>query len=173
MTLFVDMDEVIADTYRAHIEKYNREFMESLTVEACMGKEVWQSVPEDHQESVHQHARTEGFFLNLEPIADSQAVLRALSRKYEIYIASAAMQFPNSLWEKSIWLDDHFPFIHWKNRILCGDKHILKGDLLIDDRTYNLDTFNGKTLLFTSPHNIHSNGHERVNNWLEIGKILL
>ncbi len=173
MTLFIDMDEVIADTYGAHITTYNRDFDASLTQEACMGKEVWQCVPEAHQKSIRNHARQEGFFRDLPPIENSQDVLKELSKQYDLFIASAAMQFPNSLIEKSDWIDEYFPFIHWKNRILCGDKHILKGDILIDDRSYNLDSFNGRTILFTSPHNIHSEGHERANSWEDVAKKLL
>ena len=173
MTLFVDMDEVIADTYNAHIELYNREFDGCLTKEICMGSEVWQKVEEAHQQSIRDHARTKGFFRALKPIADSQIVLKQLSEKYDVYIASAAMQFPNSLEEKSEWLDEHFNFIPWQKRILCGDKHILKGDILIDDRSYNLNNFQGRTLLFTSPHNINSNGFERVDNWLEVAAKLI
>ncbi|MGB6153734.1 MAG: 5'(3')-deoxyribonucleotidase, partial [Pricia sp.] len=119
------------------------------------------------------HARNRGFFRDLNPIADSQTVLKKLNEKYEVYIASAAMQFPNSLEEKSEWLDEHFPFIPWRRRILCGDKHILKGDILIDDRSYNLEEFEGRPLLFTSPHNIHTTGIERVNDWKEVAAKLL
>ncbi len=173
MTLFVDMDEVIADTYWAHIELYNQEFGEQLTLEECYGKEVWQCVPQERQESVRKHATRNGFFSMLKPIEGSQQILEQLVKHYDLYIASAAMQYPNSLKEKSDWLDDFFPFINWKNRILCGDKHILKGDILIDDRSYNLKNFNGRSLLFTSPHNVHSNGFERVNSWHEVaGKLI-
>lgn len=173
MTLFIDMDEVIADTYGAHIEVYNKEFEADLTLDQCMGYEVWTRVPEDRQSSVKNHARTVGFFRDLKPMKDSQKVLKELSQKYELFIASAAMQFPNSLMEKSDWLDEHFPFIHWRNRILCGDKHILRGDILIDDRSYNFTNFEGRPLLFTSPHNIHVQEFERVNNWQEVADKLL
>ena len=173
MTLFVDMDEVLADTYQAHIDLYNSEFGESLTREECFGKEVWQCVPKERQQSIRQHAHTYGFFKDLGIVDQSQEVLEKLSQKYEVYIASAAMQFPNSLEEKSDWLDDHFPFIPWQRRVLCGDKHILKGDILIDDRSYNLKNFNGRSILFTSPHNMNTNGFERANTWLEIADKLL
>lgn len=173
MTIFVDMDEVIADTYGAHIEIYNRDFGKTLTHSECTGKEVWQCVPEPYQQSIRNHARNRGFFRDLRPITDSQVVLKKLSEKYDLYIASAATQFPNSLEEKSDWLDEHFSFITWQKRILCGDKHILNGDVLIDDRAYNLENFNGRPLLFTSPHNIGQNGFERVNNWQEVAKKLL
>lgn len=166
------MDEVMADTYGAHIEIYNAEFNGQLTAEKCAGKEVWSMVPEAHQDSVRNHARKRSFFRDLKPIAGSIDVLKKLASQHDIYIASAAMQFPNSLEEKSDWLDEFFPFISWQNRILCGHKHILNGDILIDDRSYNLENFDGRGILFTSPHNINTEGFERADTWLEIGKKL-
>lgn len=172
MTVFVDMDEVIADTYGEHIRRYNERHGANLTRDLCLGGEVWQQVPE-HRDRIWQHYHEPGFFRNLKPIPDSREVLRELSEKYEVFVASAAMQFPNSLLEKHQWLDEHFPFIHWRNRILCGDKHILRGDVLIDDRSHNLQTFEGRSILFTSPHNIHTEGFERADSWLEVGEKLL
>lgn len=173
MVIYLDMDEVLADTYKAHIDIYNEDFGETLSLEECMGREVWQCVPEDRQVSVRNHARTEGFFSALKPIDGSIRVVRELNKKYEVYIASAAMQFPNSLREKSDWLDTHFPFISWQHRILLGHKHILQGDVLIDDRSFNLQRFKGRPLLFTSPHNIHENHFERVHNWDEVSDLFL
>ena len=49
----------------------------------------------------------------------------------------------------------------------------VKGDILIDDRSFNLDYFDGRTIMFTSPHNMNSTGHERANNWQEVGELLL
>lgn len=168
MIIFVDMDDVIADTYGKHIEMYNKEFNQSLSLAHFKSGEVWQNVPEIHQDSIWRHVHTKGFFRDLEPIKDSITVMEKLSRKHEVYIATAATQFPNSLREKSDWLDEYFPFISWEHRIMCGHKFILNGDVLIDDRTLNLDKFEGDTILFNSPHNVHSEGHDRVASWLEI-----
>ena len=173
MTLFIDMDEVIADAYQAHIDIYKMEFGTTFTKEQCNGHEFWRMVPKEHQVSVKDHANRIGFFKDLKVIPDSQEVLEELSRKYWVFIASAAMQFPYSLKEKSDWLDRHFPFIPWQQRILCGHKHILKGDLLIDDRGYNLENFEGRRLLFTSPHNTMNKDFERVSSWKEIASLLL
>ena len=168
MTIFVDMDEVIADTYQAHIDLYNQEFNANFTKDDCHGKDFWEVVPEAHQQSVRGHARREGYFRKLKVIPHSQEVLKALSSKYEVFIASAAMQFPNSLREKSDWLDEHFPFITWQHRILCGEKYILNGDVLIDDRSYHVKKFRGNGILFSSPHNALTNGCERADSWLAI-----
>ncbi len=173
MTIFVDMDDVLADTYGKHIELYNKEHKQELSLAHIKSGEVWHNVPEMHQKSILQHAYQEGFFRNLEPIKDAIQVMEALYNKHEVYIATAATQFPNSLKEKSDWLDQYMPFITWQHRIMCGHKFILKGDLLIDDRTYNLENFDGDTLLFNSPHNINDTGYTRVSSWLEIAERLL
>ncbi len=173
MKIFVDMDEVLADTYSKHLELYNQEFSLSLTKADCHGGEAWENVPEARRESVFRHMHTPGFFRSLDPIPGSQKIMKLLCERHEVYVASAAMEFPQSLKEKSDWLDEHFPFVHWRNRILCGDKHVLKGDLLIDDRMHNLEHFEGRTIMFTSPHNVHVKGCERVDNWDELGRLLL
>ena len=167
------MDDVLADTFGRHIELYNKEHKEELLFSEIEQGEVWQNVPKTRQKSVLNHVHAKGFFRDLEPIKDSQSVMKTLCYKHEVYIATAATQFPNSLQEKSDWLDEHFPFITWEHRIMCGHKFILRGDLLIDDRTYNLDKFEGDTLLFNSPHNILDKGYDRVSDWNEIAKRLL
>ncbi len=44
---------------------------------------------------------------------------------------------------------------------------------MIDDRTKNFTRFNGRKLLFTSPHNVMLTEYERVNNWKEVAEKLL
>jgi 5'(3')-deoxyribonucleotidase len=101
--------------------------------------------------------------------------LKKLNDDYEVLIVSAVMEFPNSLDEKYYWLEEHFPFISWERIVLYGSKTVVKGDILIDDHFRHLNPFENRTLLFTQPHNNYSNenGHERVNNWDEIARLLL
>tara|TARA_Y100000815_G_scaffold222227_1_gene208777 strand:- start:3 stop:506 length:504 start_codon:yes stop_codon:yes gene_type:complete len=167
------MDDVLAETYEKHIELYNLEHKQQLNISQITSGEVWHNVPEDHQLSIKDHAYQKGFFRDLKPKRDCIQVMEALYAKHEVYIATAATQFPDSLKEKSDWIDEYMPFITWQHRIMCGHKFILKGDLLIDDRTYNLEKFDGDTLLFNSPHNVGDTGYTRVNNWLEIAERFL
>ena len=87
---------------------------------------------------------------------------------FDVYIASAAMEFPLSLFEKKEWLEEYFPSISWKNIVFCGDKHIIRTDYLIDDHLKNLDYFPGIPLMFTASHNVQFTHHQRVNNWEEV-----
>ncbi|TKD59138.1 5'(3')-deoxyribonucleotidase [Flavobacterium sp. ASW18X] len=173
MRIFIDMDEVIADTYQAHIDLHNSKYGTNFTKDDCYGKEFWMCVEKEHQQEVRDHAYQIGFFKDLKVIGNAVEVIKSLSKKHEVYIASAAMQFPNSLIEKSDWLDEHLPFIPWQNRILLGHKHVLKGDVLIDDRSFNLETFEGRAIQFTSPHNVHTTAFERADDWNIVASLLL
>ncbi len=116
---------------------------------------------------------TPGFFRSVPVMKDSQQVMEALNKKYEVFIVSSALEFPQSLGEKFEWLGEHFPFISWKQIVFCGSKSVIKGDYMIDDYLKNLDFFEGEKLLYTAPHNQLLQGHKRVNNWQEVASIFL
>jgi len=86
-----------------------------------------------------------------------------------------ATEFPLSLTDKQLWLNEHFPFISWRQVVFCGNKNLIRADLMIDDHFKNLDNFDGETIMFIQPHNINSTDHlhKTVNSWKEIEKLLL
>jgi 5'(3')-deoxyribonucleotidase len=96
-----------------------------------------------------------------------------MNERYEVFIVSAAMEFPNSLRDKLDWLLDHFPFFTWKQIAFCGDKRLICGDYMIDDHVKNLRHFKGKPYIFTSAHNLDITDYERLNNWQEVGEVFL
>ena len=168
--LLVDMDGVLADIYQQAI---NFEFAESglqIHIEDVHGKDEIVAFP-----NASRHVRERGFFRTAPVMKGAIETLEELSKHFEIFIVSAAMEFPNSLEEKYYWLEEHFPFISWEQIVLCGSKKVVRGDILIDDHFKNLDPFENRTILFTQPHNKYrsENGHERVSNWNEIARLLL
>ena len=171
MRILIDMDDVIADTGERFIEWYERDFGKRLTHADLQGVKIHTIVPEEHRKVVKEYPFRKGFFKDLPVIENSIEVIKELNNRFDVYIASAAMEFPNSLPEKYEWLDEHFPFIHWKRRIFCGDKSVLKGDVLIDDHDFNLSVFAGRPIMFTALHNIAETKYERLNNWLEAEKL--
>jgi 5'(3')-deoxyribonucleotidase len=85
-----------------------------------------------------------------------------------LFVVSAAMEFPQSLFEKLKWLEEHFKFLHWKQIVFCGSKAVVHGDYMIDDLAYNLETFNGEKYIFSAPHNLHIHTYPRLNNWKKL-----
>lgn len=57
--------------------------------------------------------------------------------------------------------------------MLCGNKNIIKADIMIDDGIHNLESFEGMKILFDAPHNRNENRFIRVMNWEEIERKLL
>lgn len=164
----VDMDEVLADTLSEHLRRYNEEYDEAITKQDLHGKILWDIVSNDRHERLRQFLHAEDFFADLEVVPQSQAVLKSLSTRFDVFIATAAMQVPNSLGPKYRWLQRHFSFIPPTHYVFCGDKSILLADYLIDDLPRNLDRFSGKGLLYTAPHNLLAKGYTRVHDWSEI-----
>lgn len=172
LRIAIDMDEVLADTIAKFIDVYDARHQTKISLGDMRGKEFHEILPLHLSSSLRQYINEKGFFRDLPVMPGSQEVVKALMENYDVYIASAAMEFKNSLEDKQEWLNEHFPFIPWTNIIFCGHK-ILDVDIMIDDRIKNFVTFNGRKLLFTSPHNLLINDFERVNNWDEVAAKLL
>ena len=159
------MDEVMADIWPKFFDLYEREFGRRPEKEEYWGKKIYHLKGAAH---IRNFLFDKGFFADLPVMPGSQETLRGLAENYEIFITTAAMEFRSSLEDKYDWLIRHFPFLHWKNFVFCGDKSIINADFMIDDHAKNLRTFDGHGLLFTAPHNVDETGFTRVNNWQEV-----
>ena len=171
--IIVDMDEVIADPMNHMIEWYKKEHGGGVDYEKMLAGSWIKGFPDEHQPIVWDRLRAPGFFRHLPVMKDSVDVLREINDRYELFIVSAATEFPNSLKDKIEWLEDHFPFLTWKQVALCGSKDLVYGDYMIDDHLKNLKGFKGKPYLFTAAHNLGVTGYDRINIWAEAAEIFL
>ncbi len=170
--LIIDMDDVIVDATGQFINYYEREFGLRVLRESLNNQDEGHGFPA-HHDVIQQFPFRPQFFLTMEPNHGSVEVLEKLNNKYELFIVSAAMEYPQSLSEKLSWLNQNCPFLTWKQIVFCGSKTAVHGDYMIDDLPYNLDGFNGEKFIFTAPHNLHINKFNRLNNWQEVGKKFL
>jgi 5'(3')-deoxyribonucleotidase len=164
------MDGVLVDIYARFFELHEAETGQHLNVndvaglleaEAFQNQRKWVSTP--------------GFFRSLPVMPGSREGLKHLNDHYKIIVVSLATEFPYCLTDKQLWLNDNFPFISWQQIVFCGDKNIVKADIMIDDHLKNLDHFKGETIMFTQPPNLllKNTRHTRVSSWAEIEKLLL
>ena len=172
-SIAVDMDDVLADAYGRIIDMFEEENAVALDREWMKGKSYREAFPGEKFDIASAYPHREDFFDDLEVFPNSQQVMEELYKKYDIYIVSAAMEYPYSLKPKHDWLARHFPFIHWKRIVLCGDKSIIKTNYLIDDHPYNLETFTGHPFLYSALHNYGENRFDRLNNWNEVAERFL
>ena len=171
--VIIDMDEVIADTMGKMVAWYQKAYGGVVDFDKMdMGR--WSNgFPEEHRPLIRQKLHEKGFFRDVPVMEHSQEVLKEMNQRYEIFIVSAAVEFPSSLQDKYEWLMENFPFFSWKQLVLCGDKRMVHGDHMIDDIDRNLHHFKGNKYLFSAPHNRWSNEFRRINNWREAAEIFL
>ena len=81
-----------------------------------------------------------------------------LDEDYDVYILSTApWNIPNSWTQKRLWVSKYLGDKAYKRLILCNHKNLLRGDILIDDRTANgTSEFDGELIQF---------GTDKFPNW--------
>lgn len=163
----IDMDEVIADFNSKLLPHMNTRFNTHITLADLNGLTIQQLRP-DIKEQIEAMIGEVDFFADLAVIPDSQRVIETLTQKHEVFITTAAMEFPLSFDAKFRWLAAHFPFISPMNIVFCGNKSILNADYLIDDNARHFAHFRGEGILFSAPHIQNVTGFRRVNSWQEI-----
>jgi 5'-nucleotidase len=168
----IDMDDVLADITTRLIEITNERRNTNYQKDQLKDPVIFQEYYAEYKQ-VRECLYETGMFRNLPVFEDAQDVVKKLQEQYEVFIVSAATEFPKSLTEKLEWLEEHFPTIGWQHTVFCGHKHMIKADYLIDDHEKNLVKFEGTPLLFDAPHNYHLEGYQRVYSWKEIEGLLL
>lgn len=165
LRIILDMDGVMADTYPLFVDHYEARFGRRPGRKELLGKKVY-DIPggADIRNAMHEP----GFFAQPAVMPNAREVVRELYDNYEVFVVSTASEFRHAYLDKWEWLARHFPFIHFSRIVFCGDKRIVHGDYMIDDKGSNLAGFNGTGLLFDSPDNHYTEGYQRVHNWLEV-----
>lgn len=107
-------------------------------------------------------------FRDLPAITGAIAAVNQLleSPLYEVYILSTAPWNNPSAWsDKRLWIEEHFGEIISRRLILTHRKDLVKGDILIDDRSNNgAKDFEGQWIRF---------GTDPFRNWDDILLYLL
>ncbi|NJB87784.1 5'(3')-deoxyribonucleotidase [Lewinella marina] len=166
MRICIDMDEVMVDNYQEYHRLFEKHFGRKVDPQEYYGKKIYE-LP--GIESLRDELHRPGFFRHLPVMKDAREVVEELYENYEVYVVTAATEFKHCFTDKWEWLEEHMPFIHWERIVFCGNKSIVHGDYMIDDKVSNLNTFNGQGLLFTASHNtLDDGGYPRFDNWLEI-----
>lgn len=171
--VIIDMDNVMAEVnpqYKAFMKS-----QKNIDLDLKELAEKQEAGTVENYDVLHSFLTLPHFFGGMPIMANAQEVIREVNEKYEVFIVSAAMEYPNSLIEKLDWLAKNFPFIQTKQICFTGSKKFVCGDYMIDDKISNLKHFPGVKLLFDHPNNrkIIDPLYHRVRGWNEVAKVLL
>jgi 5'(3')-deoxyribonucleotidase len=166
------MDEVLADTLAAQIEWFRERFGYTFSKPALAGRELKNSVAARHWAVRAACLEVGAFFGGLPVMEGSQRAVEEMARDYDVFVASAAMEYPASCAYKFAWLRRHFPAIRPDHIVFCGEKSIVAAEFLIDDRCRHFPQFAGQGVLFSAPHNVGAAGWPRLANWEHAREVL-
>ncbi len=169
----IDMDEVLADTLAQFLAEYNREFGEKISKADLSARKLAEIIPADRRARLRHYALSPGFFRQIPLMPGSGEVFAELRERYEVFIATAAMEFPSSFNEKYAWIKAHFPDFPDSHIVFCGDKSVIAADFLIDDSPRHFDRFAGQGFLFTAPHNRAETRYPRLHDWADVRRQFL
>lgn len=182
--IMVDMDDVICDG--GFLNLVNQFLDANYKLEDVKTYYIQELIPKEKHKEWSEFFNTKNVYDYSTMIEGTYETLEKLSKKYEIYIATAYIFRDNeeysskNLKNKFEYLYENLPFISPNNFIFTTNKEIIDCEIKIDDKLSNLEGKAETKLLFTAYHNkkitqeeLEKNGIIRVNNWKEIEKILL
>jgi 5'(3')-deoxyribonucleotidase len=168
LRLLVDSDSVVVDLIGPWCAKYNELYHDDLMVEKFGGDfgGIDKVVKPECGKKVYDIFKEEGFFESLEPLEGAIDGLEELNSQHDLYIVTAYSGTPNSAKGKATWYKENCPFIDTDHSlILCKEKHMLCGDVMVDDSLKNLEMFYNEqrtrrdvteplyTVCYSAPHN--------------------
>ena len=138
LTVLVDMDGILADAMGKYLARYNEERClrnNPATVADITTWDISKALPGATEECFSER----GFFSDLEPIVGSLEAMREIHGMGHEVIICSSPGGPSSAMEKLEWLAKHLPWLDRRAAILCHRKHLIAGDVLIDDKPDHLE----------------------------------
>lgn len=138
------MDGVLADFYGHLMTVAEREVAGFQPIPKGQVTNWWvhDLVPVHQREAVIEVCCQPGFYLNFPPIEGAVEVVQEIARRYRVYLCSSPqLTNPTCASDKLAWVDQHLG-ADWCNKlILTGDKSLVVGELLIDDKPHIRTSF--------------------------------
>lgn len=148
MLLLVDLDGVTVDFTGSVCKAHNKLTGDSLSPDDLdqhdyskfgIRKTTWQQP---------------GFFYDLEPYPGAvEALWKAQQNGHKLWIVTNSMNVGFVEADKKQWVEENIPFV--RGLIFTDKKHLVPGDMLIDDCPEYLENYPGTTVKINRPYNRH------------------
>lgn len=168
MILLVDIDNVLNNFTETVLQYYNTDNNTKHTISDITqyGMEHALDIP---FEKLVKYFESEYVLHNCTPQPMAQKYLKILNELCDVYIVTAREWIQLSNIKR--WFNRYYPFITDNQIIRCRDKHMVHGDIRIDDHLDNLLNCADGRIVFDYPWNRDiddkSNFLYRVANWEE------
>jgi 5'-nucleotidase len=176
MRILVDMDGVLADFEGAFLDIYRRNYPDKPFIPLAERNSFYlrdQYAPE-LRSFIEGIYNSPGFYLDLPLIKGSaEGLQEMISTGHDVWICTApSSSNPTCIQDKFDWLNRHFGSDLTKKLIVTGDKTIVRGDILIDDRpeVTGAQEPSWQHILYSQPYNANITSKRRLtwDNWRSV-----
>jgi len=151
MKILVDIDETLNNLIETILPIYNAKYQDDITTDDITEYNIHKFLKPECSD-IFKEFMSDDLIENLQVNNGAVEVLTELSQDNDVYFLTAA--HPKSVLPKHKWLQKHFPFYHSDKLIICHDKGMVAGDILIDDCIEHLNKSSCRyTVLFSKPWN--------------------
>lgn len=185
--ILFDFDDILNDLSKCWIAELNRTYGTRVKFEDVKDYELTESFPELSMYQLYLPYLDGRLYLDIHPIKEAQKLVEHLALTDELFVCTAGlvgvdtMTVYEYLWNNETtkctdnllrFLGEFYPQFKQENVIICANKHMVNGDVLIDDNPEHLVTFPGARILMDKPYNKDfdavGNGIIRVKSYDEI-----
>ena len=181
--LFIDIDETITDN--SFLPAINEFLGTNYRREDIKSSYKQDAIPKERMEDFFDFFVSRDFYHGAVVYDNAIEVIKRLKDCYDVwfltsfYTPGGEGRIARHLTDKYNFVQKYFPFIDERKLVLCCDKSIINGDIIIDNLIGNLtDNFKQKLLFTDYPNKRYTDdelgrkGIVRVNSWVEIENIL-
>lgn len=169
ITILVDMDDVIEELLIPWCDWLNKEHGLNVAPNSVVTWDITEYFPTLTKPQIYSPLNLEEFWDTSKPKEGAVEYLsKLIGEGFKVYICTST-NYQNIALKYMKVIRRHFPFIGWDKVIVAKDKHMIKGDFLVDDGVHNLQNGDYIKILVTAPHNknydAEGNGMIRADDW--------
>ncbi len=140
--ILCDLDSIVADLLPKWVQLYNDEFNETLSIDKITTFDLSSCVPSERLPKMYSFISGDTM-ASLPPVAGAIETLKKLQDEgHQIHIVSAyTPDQPETATEKVKWVKLHMPWLNTRYITLMSQKHLIVGDVLIDDRPHTIEAY--------------------------------
>lgn len=174
----IDVDGVCANIHHTWLERYNRDYNDTLTVDGIHQWDMLPAVKPECGKKIYSYLNEPDFYENM-PVIEGALEGVNMLREWGHGILFITTCVPKSGDQKIDWLiRNGFTDEHATGVIALygkySDKSYVGADMLIDDYDLNFKNWKNHGILFDAPYNRGWIGNwERVNGWAGVPAAVL
>ena len=166
--ILFDFDDILNDLSKCWIAEMNRTYGTHVKFEDVKDYELTESFPDLSLYQLYAPYLDGKLYLDIHPVKEAQALVEHLSATDELYVCTAGLVGVNTmivyeyLWNNETtkctdnllrFIGEYYPQFRQENIIICANKQMVDGDVLIDDNPAHLVSFPGARILLDKPYN--------------------